>query len=204
MRRVLRVAELLDAEVATVASRTCQLPARYGAALAEVAGGTLLTIELYRRGWDRLPRRWVLSRLERQLRAVQAEVEQTTVVAAALIEAGTVLVAQRAHPPKLAGQWEFPGGKVERGESPQRALVRECAEELGVQILVRAEIARQPIDEQGPGARLILFEAELAPGSGRPQALEHRELRWVRPAELTELDWVVTNRRFSSDVTARL
>ena len=203
-RRVLRVAELLDADVDIVARRTSKLPARYAAALAEVAGGTLVTIELYRSWWDRLPRRWVLAGLQRQLARVQAETERTTVVAAALIEAGTVLVAQRAHPPELAGQWEFPGGKLERGESPERALVRECAEELGIQILVRAEIARQSLDSGRPGSRLILFEAVLAEGSARPAPLEHRQLRWVRPVELAGLNLVVTNRRFATDVTARL
>ncbi len=65
-------------------------------------------------------------------------------MAAALIRDGTVLIAQRDHPAELAGRWEFPGGKAERGETPQAALVREIGEELGCRIEVgrRARPAR--------------------------------------------------------------
>ena len=58
------------------------------------------------------------------------------IVGAAIIADGRLLACARAEPPELAGQWEFPGGKVEPGETEVAALVRECEEELGVRIAV--------------------------------------------------------------------
>jgi 8-oxo-dGTP diphosphatase len=79
--------------------------------------------------------------------------------------------------------------------------VRECAEELGCQILVQGELARCQLDDR---TTLVLLRAALAAGSPAPAALEHSELRWVRAAELDELEWVDTNRQFLPDVTAQL
>lgn len=199
--RVLRVAELISAETGAVTARAAALPRRITAAIAEVASGTLLTLELQRRWWDRRPRRLVLARLERALRLVERDTEQVRIVAAALLVDGAVLVGRRRHPPALAGRWEFPGGKVERGETLAAALVRECAEELGATIVAGQELGRQLLDT---GASLVLLLAELAPGSAQPQPLEHEELRWARAGELSVLDWVPTNRQFVTDVTGRL
>ncbi len=129
------------------------------------------------------------------------EARPVVVVGAAIIEDGRLLAARRTEPPALAGQWEFPGGKVERGETAKAALVRECGEELGCQVVVGQEIGRQSLED---GALFILFEAALAPGSPAPAALEHRQLRWAEAAELAELDWVPTNRKYVTDVTGRL
>ncbi|MGI8665872.1 MAG: (deoxy)nucleoside triphosphate pyrophosphohydrolase [Jatrophihabitans sp.] len=195
------MAELISADSAAVSGRTALLPRRITAAIAELPVGTLLTLELRRRWWDRRPRRLALAGLQRLLSQIQDRTERLVIVAAALIGEGAVLVAQRNHPPELAGQWEFPGGKVERGETARTALIRECAEELGCQIQVGVELARQRLSD---GAELVLLQAALAPDSPPPTALEHRELRWARPAELAVLDLVATNRRFVTDVTGRL
>jgi 8-oxo-dGTP diphosphatase len=200
-QRVLRVAELISADATAVTARAAELPRRMSAAVSEVASGTLLTLELQRRWWDRRPRGLVLARLERALRLVERDTEQVRIVAAALLADGAVLVGQRTHPPRLAELWEFPGGKVERGETLAAALVRECAEELGVRIVPGPELARQLLDT---GAVLVLLQAELAEDSPAPQPLEHKELRWARAGELTMLDWVPTNRQFVTDVTGRL
>ncbi len=199
--RVLRVAELLGADATAVTIRTADLPRRVTAAVSEVASGTLLTLELQRSWWDRQPRRLLLARLERLLRLVERDTEQVRIVAAALLADGAVLVGQRTHPPSLADLWEFPGGKVERGETLAAALVRECAEELGITIVAGRELGRQQLDT---GAVLVLLQAELTPDSAAPQPLEHKELRWARPDELRVLDWVPTNRQFVTDVTGRL
>jgi len=199
--RVLRVAELIDADAAEVRRLAAELPGRISASIAELSAGALLTLEIRMPWWDRRRRARVLATLERALRAIEKQAHRRTVVAAALISGARLLIAQREHPPALAGQWEFPGGKVERGETPRAALVRECAEELGCLIVVGSEIGRQSLDD---GALFILFEAALAPGSAEPAALEHRQLRWVEAAELPDLEWVATNRRYVTDVTARL
>lgn len=112
------------------------------------------------------------------------------VVGAAIVAADRVLAGERAAPPRLAGQWELPGGKVEAGESDREALVRECREELGVDIAVGEQVgADLPI---GDGtATLRVFAARLA--AGTPQPLEHADLRWLAEHELDSVRWLPTN-----------
>jgi 8-oxo-dGTP diphosphatase len=101
-----------------------------------------------------------------------------------------VLAGERSSPAALAGRWEFPGGKVEAGETDQQALVRECREELGVEISVGARLGDDlPI----PGGERILrvFLADLVRGS--PVANEHLQLLWMSAAELAGLPWLETN-----------
>jgi len=198
---VLRVAELIDADPAEVRRLAAGLPVPVTAAVVDLPAGALLTLEQRLPWWDRRPRTAVLAGLDRALRDIERQVHRRTVVAAALIRDGAVLVAQRAGPAALAGQWEFPGGKVERGETARAALLRECREELGSQVVIGDEIGRQVLPD---GALFILFQAALAPGSPDPAALEHRQLRWARAPDLTDLDWVATNRRYVTDVTTRL
>lgn len=111
-----------------------------------------------------------------------------TVVAAALIdEVGRVLVQQRAAGRQMAGLWEFPGGKLEPGETPEQALARELGEELGIAVapedLSPAAFASAPL-----GSRhllLLLFVAHRWAGTPRP--LDASGLRWERPAALRDL-----------------
>lgn len=110
------------------------------------------------------------------------------VVGAAIILGGRVLAAQRAEPPELAGQWELPGGKVEPGESPEGALVRECREELGAEIVLGHRLGGEwPLAV--PGYVMWVWTAALAAGA-EPAALEHMALRWLTDAELHDIDWI--------------
>ncbi|MFC9674623.1 MULTISPECIES: (deoxy)nucleoside triphosphate pyrophosphohydrolase [unclassified Streptomyces] len=113
--------------------------------------------------------------------------EPTVVVAAALQDSGRLLAARRSAPPELAGRWELPGGKVEPGEEPKRALVRELREELGIVAELVAPVPGEwPLK---PGYVLRVWTARLL--SGRPRPLEdHDELRWLGPDEIWSVDWL--------------
>ncbi len=111
------------------------------------------------------------------------------VVGAAIHDAhDRLLAAQRGAPRSYAGQWEFPGGKVEPGETPQAALARECSEELGIVIEVGELLGEAPIAI----GLLQVFYARLV--SGEPVAREHTDLRWLSPAELGDVDWIDADR----------
>jgi 8-oxo-dGTP diphosphatase len=119
--------------------------------------------------------------------------QNVRVVVAAVIERdGLILAARRTGPPALAGRWEFPGGKVEPGESDAAALVRECREELGVVITVGARIGPE---YPTPGGSMVVrtYLAALANAGDEPAALEsHDALTWVRPgtADARALLWL--------------
>jgi len=100
---------------------------------------------------------------------------------------GRVLIAQRPAHKHLALQWEFPGGKVEAGESPERALLREIAEELGCAITVQRALPRFVHDYGAVVIEMIPFVCRLAAGSPAPQPHEHVALRWATLAELSQV-----------------
>jgi 8-oxo-dGTP diphosphatase len=100
---------------------------------------------------------------------------------------GRVLGAERAEPPAMAGMWEFPGGKVEPGESEMDALVRECEEELGVGIEVIDRLGDDILLPTGT-ALLKVWTARLV--SGTLTAIEHAELRWLSADELDDVPWL--------------
>jgi 8-oxo-dGTP diphosphatase len=111
------------------------------------------------------------------------------VVAAAMVDGdGRVLVQQRPPGKAMAGLWEFPGGKVDAGETPEAALIRELAEELGVHVeaacLAPATFASEMLGER----HMILLLYSLRKWRGIPRALHASALRWVRPIELHGLE----------------
>ncbi|MGI5377966.1 (deoxy)nucleoside triphosphate pyrophosphohydrolase [Streptomyces sp. CA-251387] len=111
------------------------------------------------------------------------------VVGAALLEAGRLLAARRSAPEDLAGRWELPGGKVEPGEAPEAALVRELREELGVDAEVIERVPGEwPLK---PPYVLQVWTVRLLPGAGEPKPLQdHDALRWLSPGELWDVDWL--------------
>jgi 8-oxo-dGTP diphosphatase len=118
------------------------------------------------------------------------------VVGAAVVEGDRVLVAQR-HGGPYDGRWEFPGGKVEPGESEIAGLVRECREELGLDVAPQAFVGEVVLDgvvAGGPRAASTMRLWWARAVGGRADALEHAELRWVRGDELDALDWIPADR----------
>ncbi|MCQ9131042.1 MULTISPECIES: (deoxy)nucleoside triphosphate pyrophosphohydrolase [Streptomyces] len=115
--------------------------------------------------------------------------ERIVVVGAALLDAGRLLAARRSAPPELAGRWELPGGKVEPGERPEAALVRELREELGVDA---ETVGRVPGEwPLRPPYVLQVWTARLRPGSAAPRPLEdHDALRWLAPDEVWDVEWL--------------
>ncbi|GAA0912505.1 (deoxy)nucleoside triphosphate pyrophosphohydrolase [Streptomyces thermoalcalitolerans] len=129
--------------------------------------------------------------------------ERIVVVGAALLDGGRLLAARRSAPPELAGRWELPGGKVEPGERPEDALVRELREELGVE----AEAV-----ERIPGSwplrapyELRVWTARLCAGSAGPEPLQdHDELRWLAPDEIWTVPWLEQDVPAVREVLARI
>ena len=110
------------------------------------------------------------------------------VVAAALTnQVGDILLQKRPESRSMAGLWEFPGGKVEKGESPEIALVRELQEELGVQILPEDlrpfAFASEPLGDR----HLLLLLYICHRWQGEPRPLEAPEIRWVAPKAMHAL-----------------
>ncbi len=109
------------------------------------------------------------------------------VVACALVDAdGRVLIGQRPQGKALAGLWEFPGGKVEPGESPEATLTRELREELGIETKA-ACLAPLTFASHGYESFHLLMPLYVCRRFwGTPRPLEHAALRWVRPNRLRE------------------
>jgi 8-oxo-dGTP diphosphatase len=110
---------------------------------------------------------------------------RVSVVGAALVRDGRVLACRRTSPPHLAGLWEFPGGKVDPGETDQEALVRELDEELGLVAAVGERIGPDLlIGDTG------VLRVYLAAADGEPQLLDHDAHRWLAADELDDVPWI--------------
>lgn len=109
------------------------------------------------------------------------------VVAAFLMDSeGRVLIAKRPEGRSMSGLWEFPGGKVEKGESPEAALMRELAEELGIEVrpgdLMPSIFASFPYEN----FHLLMPVFRCRDWRGTPRPLEHAALKWVAPEHLAD------------------
>ena len=109
------------------------------------------------------------------------------VVAGVIIRDGCVFISKRPQNKARGGLWEFPGGKIETGEAPEEALVRELKEELGIEVRVK-NIYDAKINAYPDRTVLVLFyECEIT--EGEPTALEAEEIAWVAPKDITKYDF---------------
>lgn len=119
-----------------------------------------------------------------------SSLREISVAAAVLLQDGKVLVAQRPQGKSHPGLWEFPGGKIRPGETPEACLERELFEELGVRASAGCRLHEQIHTYRNPPLRvhLIFLTATLIEGTPQPQ--EHLQLRWVRPQDLLSLPFL--------------
>jgi len=113
----------------------------------------------------------------------------TTVVAAIVGRGGRILICRRTATQPHALKWEFPGGKVEAGESPPQALCRELQEELAVRAQIGDEVERYEFCYPGRSPILLIFYA-VTDFSGEPRNCGFEEMRWVAPEELPQFDFL--------------
>ncbi len=109
------------------------------------------------------------------------------VVGAIIMDGSTVLAAQRSNRMSLPGLWEFPGGKIEPGESPQQALGRELKEELLCEIEIGALVESTEHEYDFGIVALTTFYCKLV--GEAPHLTEHAAIRWVPAENLEQLDW---------------
>ncbi|WP_017976458.1 (deoxy)nucleoside triphosphate pyrophosphohydrolase [Actinopolyspora halophila] len=173
--------------------------AEFEVALTGSAAGTSMTVTARPAG-D--PGGAELARLEEVLDGYPVAVREITaewcgrpvVVAAAIVDEGRLLAQQRRRPARHAGGWELPGGRVEAGETEAAAVVRECREELAVDVRVLRGFGTDvPVAADG-GMLLRAYLASLRDRSAAPRPVEHRAVRWVGVARLPELEWLETDR----------
>lgn len=120
-------------------------------------------------------------------------------VTAALIEEdGRVLLARRKKGDRFEGLWEFPGGKVEPGETPEGSLQRELLEELGVKVEVGERLSARPFRAAEAPMELLVFRARIVEGA--IVCRDHEELRWVSPADLDDYALTDPDRRALPDL----
>jgi 8-oxo-dGTP diphosphatase len=115
------------------------------------------------------------------------------VTAAIIEENGKVLIGRRKPGRHMGGKWEFPGGKIELGETPQDSLARELQEELAIRVSVGQFLCSAFYEGDGVSLELLVYRVERL--EGEPALIEHEELCWVRPEELTGFDLADSDRR---------
>lgn len=109
------------------------------------------------------------------------------VTAAIIINNGKILIAQRAENQKLAGKWEFPGGKIEPGETPEECLKREINEELGIDIEVNDFFDESTYKYDTGAIRLLAYKSRWI--DGEYKLTVHSQIKWVKPHELENYEF---------------
>lgn len=123
------------------------------------------------------------------------------VVAAAIYQEGKVLAAQRGYG-EFKGGWEFPGGKIEPGETPEQAIAREIQEELAATIEVKEKIGTVEYDYPAFHLTMHCFWATLK--DGEPKLLEHERTRWVDKNTIRNVGWLPADMELVEQVAKKL
>lgn len=114
------------------------------------------------------------------------------VVAGLIVRDGYLLAARRPGGKHMAGRWEFPGGKLDRGESPEQALFRELREELDVSVTVGRIYHAQAHSYPEKDVLILFYPCRLL--EGEPRAVEEAEVRWIKPEQIGDFDWAEADR----------
>ncbi len=122
------------------------------------------------------------------------------VVAALIWDEGRFLICQRPANKARGLLWEFVGGKVERGETKEGALVRECAEELAITVAPQGVFMEVLHEYPDICVNLTLFNCVVA--HGEPQLLEHNDLKWITPAEISDYDFCPADEKILKKIIA--
>ena len=139
------------------------------------------------------PRRRSYQRYNRRMRQV---------VAGILERDGKILIGQRRAGQSHAFEWEFPGGKVEPGETPEQALARELQEELGIRNATGEEILRYDYCYPDKPPITLIF-IRVRSWEGHPQHLNYSEMRWEQPGRLRDYSFVAGDERFLREIASQ-
>ncbi len=111
------------------------------------------------------------------------------VVSAAIFdESGMIMVTERPEGRTMAGLWEFPGGKIEQGETPENALVREMGEELGIKVATKDLSALTFVSHEYEEYQVVMLLYAIKKWSGCPEGLEGQKIKWVSIKALGTLE----------------
>lgn len=132
----------------------------------------------------------------------KAPAPRLLVVAGLLTRGGQLLIARRPDDDPLGAVWEFPGGKLEPGETPAAALARELAEELGIAAEIGAEVER--IDYDYSHLSLTLIVHRVTRFAGEPRGLAGQAIAWVEPAALADYSFPAADARLLARLPALL
>lgn len=125
----------------------------------------------------------------------------TEVVAALIWQGEQFMICQRPAHKARGLLWEFVGGKVESGETKEQALIRECREELAVTVTVGEIFMDVTHEYPDLTVHLTLFNAEIA--EGKPQMLEHNDIRWITSREIPDYDFCPADVEILSEIRRR-
>ena len=125
--------------------------------------------------------------------------EYVDVTAAIISREGEILIARRSSGPRR-GLWEFPGGKLEAGETREECLAREIREELGLEIVVGSHFLT--VEQEYPDMKIRLHCFSCTTGGSPAEMTDHHEVRWVKLAELGEFNFPAADREVAGKLTS--